>query len=373
MKIGKRMDTIEGFLFSEVRESLSLIETEGKTIPYKNSFVPKILRKPLIVSDKGEIKGWKSGGRSALVYYRGKWYDLEGVKPSGKEWVPGVPEGGDTKLEAENELKAGALFSKYGKKNNIPALTEPICLFEYSKIKFKEEPVYASVLETKGDLRLSYFLGTYLTAAEKAYNRLKDDPSREAKIDQIINKIKAGLTNKIGQWVGFWYRCLDENNLLWGTSYEKKPDKMYILNSNAGNNNLTLYRLNDRVAVSIVDLNGLRTSEEKSKSLEIDRIKKRLSIFEMTLYILKRGRSGMNISQYQVLQTWASKLYKEITPPKGINIYQEQYGYDPFEELGLPKIDDLDIIASFNDGRRGIKPELIEETCVTNIYNMFWV
>jgi len=365
------MDTIEGFLFGEVREPLSLIKIEGKTFPYKNCYIPKIFRKPLKVSNKGGIKGWKSGGRSALIFYRGKWYDAQGVRPSEKEWVQGIPKGGDTKTEAENELKAGDLFFNYGQKNHVPALMKPICLFEYSNIKFQGEPVYAAVLETKGDLRLSHFLGNYLTAAANAYNRLKNDPSREAKINQITNNIKDGLTNKIGQWVGFWYRCLDENNLLWGTSYEEKPDKTYILNSNAGNNNLTLYRLNNGVAVGIVDLDGLQTAERKSKKLEVDRIKKRLSIFEVTLYLLKLGKSTINISQYQFLQTWASKLYTQITPPKGINIYQEQYGYDPLQELELPKIDDLDIIACFNNGRRGIKPESIKETYITNIDKIF--
>lgn len=364
---------IKDFLFGEVKEPLFLAETEGKIVPYNNHNVPEIFRKPLIVSEKGTIRGWKSGGRSALIHFKGKWYDIEGVRPSGKEWLPGLPEGGNTELEAKNELKAGSLLFCYGQKNGVTPLTKPICLFEYSKMKFQGEPLYAAVLETRGDLRLSYFLGDYLTAAAEAYERLKNDSGREAKIDRISQRIKNGLTNKIGQWTGFWYRCLDENNLLWGTSYNEEADKTFSLNSNAGNNNLTFYRVNHGVAVSIIDLNGLRVSEQKAKTLEIDRIKKRLSIYEMTLHILKLGKTATNISQYQFAQTWASKMYKEIAPPRGLNIYEEQYGYDPLQELGLPRIDELEITQSFDKGREGAKPELIEEKYVLSIDKMFFV
>jgi hypothetical protein len=208
--------------------------------------------------------------------------------------------------------------------------------------------------------------------AAEAYEKLRNDSNKETKIDKITNDLKSRLTNKIGQWTGFWYRCLDESNLLWGTSYDEKPDKT-TLNSNAGNNNLTFYRFKEGIGVAIVDLNGLRVAEEKTKSLEIDRIKKRLSTFEMTLHLLKHGKSAIDISQYQVLQTWASRLYRKISPPEGVNVYLEQYGYDPLEELALPQIDELDIIRSFNDGRKGMKPEFIEERCIASIRKMFLI
>jgi hypothetical protein len=364
--------TLKRFLLGEAREPLCLAEAEGKTIPCGNGHVPKIFSKPLIVSDRGEINGWKSGGRSALLHYEDRWYDLEGVRPSDKEWMLGFPEGGSTRTEAENELKASALFHQYGQNLGIDALTRPVCLFEYSKIQFRGERLYASVLETRGDLRLSHFLGSYLTVAAEAYEKLRNDSNKETKIDKITNDLKSRLTNKIGQWTGFWYRCLDESNLLWGTSYDEKPDKT-TLNSNAGNNNLTFYRFKEGIGVAIVDLNGLRVAEEKTKSLEIDRIKKRLSTFEMTLHLLKHGKSAIDISQYQVLQTWASRLYKSISPPEGVNVYLEQYGYDPLEELALPQIDELDIIRSFNDGRKGMKPEFIEERCIASIRKMFLI
>jgi len=371
----EKTKTIEGFLFGETREPLYLVETEGKIFPYKNRYVPKIFKKPLMISEKGEIEGWKSkawksGGRSALLRYRGRWYDIEGVRPSEKEWTSGIPEGGDTKKEAESELDVGDLFYRYGQENDVSALMKPICLFEY-KTKFNGEPVCASVLETVGDLRLSHFLGKYLTVAGNALERLTNVPSREAKADCIINKVKDGLTDKIGQWVGFWYRCLDKNNLVWGTRYVENPDGTYDVYSNAGTNNIAAYRLKDGVAVGITDLDSCAPSEQKLKNLEIDRIKKRLSIFEMTLHILKHGRSGVNISQYQISQVYASRLYTQITPPRGINYFQEVLGYDPLQDFELPRLHELDIIKCFNEGRKGIKPQFIEERCVTNVDEMF--
>jgi hypothetical protein len=383
--IGKTEPIVE-FLFGEVREPLYLIKTVGNVFPFMDCYVPKIFREALIdresflllwkslqFSDKRGIKGWKAGGRSGLVYYKGIWYDIEGVRPTEKEWRPGIPEGGDTKEEAENELNAGALFFDYGMKNNIPSLMKPICLFEYTNIKFKGEPLYAPVLTTKGDYRLNNLLGDYLEVAKEAYERLQNlkKPLRDAKIDRITDNIKEGLTNKIGQWTGWWYCCLEKNNHLWGTNYVKNPDETYEADSNVGNNNLAVYRLNDGVAIGINDLNGYLVPDQKRRGLEIDRLKKRLSIWEGTLHLLKHGKSAINISQYQTLQTWASKIYTGITPPRGINIFQKEVGYDPFGEIELPKVDEFDIIKSFNEGRSGKKPELIDERYITNIKEMF--
>jgi hypothetical protein len=362
---------IRWLLFGEVRKPLNLVETDGKTLAYRGCQVPKIFREPLIASAKGEIKGWESGGRSALVHYKGVWYDIEGVRPTGREWELGVPEGGDTKEEAENELNAGALFFDYGEKNEIPALMKPICLFEYSNIKFHGNHLYAPVLASKGDYRLNSLFADYSTAAGEAYERLKDDPNRDAKIDQITINIKEGLTNKIGLWAGFWYRCLEENNHLWGTNYVKNPDGTYNANSNAGNNNLAAYRFNGGVVIGINDLNGYVIPDKNRRNIEIDRIKKRLSIWEATLLLLKHGKSVTNISQYQILQTYASRLYTQITPPTGINYFQEVLGYDPLQEIELPEIDELDIIKCFNDGRSGKKPELIDERYITNVKSFF--
>jgi len=371
----KKLGTIEGFLFGEAREPLCLIETEGKTLPYKEYYIPKIFKKPLMIFEGGKIEGWKSkawksGGRSALLYYKGKWYDIEGVRPSEKEWTPEVPEGGDTRKEAESELNVGDLFYCYGQENNIHALMKPVCLFEYN-MKFHGEPICAPVLETLGDLRLAHFLGKYLTVAGNAFERLKNDSPREKKIDRITGKVKEKLTNKIGLWVGFWYRCLDKNNLVWGTRYVENPDGTYDVYSNSGTNNLAAYRLKDGVAVGITDLDSCTPSEQKLKDLEIDRIKKRLSIFEITLHVLTHGKSAVNISQYQVSQVYASRLYTQITPPKGINYFQEVLGYDPLQELELPRLDELDIIKCFNEGKNGKKPEFIDEKCIVNIDNMF--
>lgn len=378
MKMRKKIETIEEFLFGEAREPLYLVETEGKTFPYKEHYVPKIFNKPLMISKNGNIKGWKSkawksGGRSALLHYRGKWYDIEGMKPSEKEWTSEIPEGGDTKREAESELNIGDLFHHYGQENNVAALMSPVCLFEYD-IKFHGEPVCASVLETLGDLRLSHFLGKYLTIIRNTFEKLKrNDLSRDGKIDRIISEVKESLTNKIGQWVGFWYRCLDKIGLIWGTSYVQNSDGTYGVNSNSGNNNLTFYRLNNGVAVGITDLDSCAPSEQTLRDLEIDRIRKRLSIFEMALHILKHGNSAVNISQYQVSQIYASKLYTQINPPKGINYFQEVLGHDPLQDFELLRLDELDIIRCFNDGRKGTKPEFIEERHIANIDEIFSV
>lgn len=370
-KMEKKTEGIKWFLFGEVRNSLNLMETKGNTFTYCGRQVPKIFRKPLRASDKGRIKGWESGGRSALVYYKDIWYDIEGVRPTGREWAPGIPEGGDTKEEAENELNTGALFFDYGRRNKISALMEPICLFEYSNIKFQGKPLYAPVLTSKGDYRLNSLFAKFSTAAGEAYERLKDAPNRDVKIDQITNNVKEGLTNKVGLWVGFWYRCLEENNHLWGTSYVENPDGTYNVNSNVGNNNLAAYRLNGGVAIGINDLNGYVIPDQKKRIIEVDRIEKRLSIWEATLHLLKHGKSVTNISQYQILQTYASRLYTQISPPTGINYFEEVLGYDPLQDIELPKMGEFDIIKCFNDGRNGKKPDMIDERYITNIKEFF--
>jgi len=374
VKIGKA-ETAEWFLFGETRERIYLVETGGKTIPYKSHVIPRIFSKPLKVSEEGGIEGWrsrawKSGGRSALLHSEGKWYDIEGVRPSEKEWTPGIPRGGDTRNEAENELSIGDLFHQYGQEEGTSALMKPVCLFEYD-LKFHGESVCAPVLETLGDLRLSHFLGDYLTAARRAYNQLRNSASSKQEIDRITNRIKDGLTNKIGAWVGFWYRCLEKKKLLWGTTYLENPDGTYSVNSNAGNNNLSAYRLGDGAAIGIVDLDSCSSSDQTAKTLELDRITKRLSIYEMTLHLLKHGTSPVNMSQYQIQQTLASRLYRQIAPPKGIDYYEE-IGYgSPLQGIELPKLEELEIIKSFEDGRRGEKPQLIQEKYIANIDEMF--
>jgi len=77
------------------------------------------------------------------------------------------------------------------------------------------------------------------------------------------------------------------------------------------------------------------------------------------------------MSQYQIQQTLASRLYRQIAPPKGIDYYEE-IGYgSPFQEIRLPKLEELEIIKSFEDGRRGEKPQLIQEKYIANIDEMF--
>lgn len=364
-------ETADWFFFGEARERIFLVGTGGKTIPYKNHDIPRILRKPLKVSEEGSIEGWKSrawksGGRSAILNFEGKWFDIEGVRPSEKEWTSGIPRGGDTRKEAENELNLGDLFYQYGQEEGLSALMKPVCLFEYN-LKFQGESVCAPVLETLGDLRLSHFLGDYLTAAARAYNQLRNSPSRKAEIDRITEKMKESLTNRIGAWVGFWYRCLDKNGLLWGTTHVKNPDGTYSVNSNAGNNNLAAYRVGDEAAIGIVDLDSCSSSDPTAKTVELDRIRKRLSIYEMTLHLLEHGTSAVNISQYQIVQTLGSRLYEQIAPPKGVNYYEEVGYGDPFEKIELPKLEELEIIRCFEEGRRGVKPELIRGEYVADI------
>ena len=156
-----------------------------------------------------------------------------------------------------------------------------------------------------------------------------------------------------------------------GNKLCQNADGTYNANSNAGNNNLAAYRLNGGVVIGINDLDGYVIPDQNKRNIEIDRIKKRLSIWEATLHLLKHGKSVTNISQYQILQTYASRLYTRITPPTGINYFQEALGYDPLQDIELPKIGEFNIIKCFNDGRNGKKPDMIDERYITNIKEFF--
>jgi len=342
--VSKLLDELS---WRENREQLSLTETEGDVIPYKDCNIPDVLEKPLRVSEEGKLHGWKSGERSVLVCYKEKWYKLKGVKPSTQEHsIPGVPRGCQKRSVAERELDASAAISDFGLENGIKAPMSPVCLFKY-RASFEGEPVCASVFEVKSDYRLSHFADKFLDAAEKAYRREERNACT----------IRQELTSKIGNWVGFWYRALEQHNLCWGTTNNENSGEVH---TNVGNHNLVAYRVGGGVGIGIVDLDRKETPNETTKKTELDIIRKRLSIFDGALYFLGNGRSAKSIRAYYYFQIFASM---------GLQIYGD--GFDPFHGVQLPDEDALGIIEHFDEGRKGKIPQPINAKFFTNTEDIF--
>jgi hypothetical protein len=210
---------------------MRLGHTNGTVFPYEDYELPVVLREPIVSNDCGPVLGYKSCGRSSIVPADGKWFKGKGVYPRPfKKWWTGEPFGGMSKDRALNELgsskKIHEKFKEYGYHGPII----PVALVEYD-IPFNEsEKIFAEVLESFGDSRLS-----------SVSSRLGHANGNMKLMKSMDGEYRGNLVRELVSWLGFCHRVIKESGEYPGeTSY--------------GLENYVLYSVGDGFGIGRVDL-----------------------------------------------------------------------------------------------------------------------
>jgi len=329
-------------LFNGDVRAVILSECEGATVPYKSN-IPDLFETPVKISDDGNVWGISSGRRSALVYENNEWYKLKGVCPSDKTYqVEDNPLGGQKRSAAIQELDASDLMSEYGRKKGVVAALEPVCYFDYD-IPFQGETVCASVLKTRGDMRLSNFYNRFLKTLQHLHeNNLNSD--------YTVCSIKKYLTNRIGEWLGFWYGSFEDKDMCWGSVLldMDRPPYFRVFDTNVGLDNIAIYNVEGGIGISMIDLDRHMETNERIKKFELNRIERMLEIFDGALHFLEYSNNTESILHW-ILDRWAASLGEGLT---AFSHPEEMF------DVALPE--EFEIIDYFESGRKGRVPEPID-------------
>jgi hypothetical protein len=322
-----------------------LERTTGEVVSYNGNEIPTLFKTPLKKSDLDSIVAVPSGQRSAIIETEGEVYKLKGIIPSNRKYEEeGVPFGCLKESSCLAELNASWVMTDFGNKKGVKPPLEPALYFRYG-ISFEGEPVCCSVQKVGGEDRLVVVGHNLMNTAEAAFkNNLRDG--------EKISEIRQRFTNRIGEWLGFWYGSLERANLCWGTIYfgSKAPQ------TNLGIHNIVLYPVDGGIGLSMVDLDkSYMHPSDRVKEYEINHIRKDLASFDSALYFLENGKHSSSIA--------AAYLQKMTSPHYPSGLFKK--GSDPFHGVLLPKDDDLEIIKHFEQGRKGKIPEPIEKEFFT--------
>lgn len=338
----KTLDDI--FVFDIKRETIYLEPTSGKTIPYNYTEIPSIFKEPLKKSDNiTSLVGIASGDRSALIKSEDEIYKLKGIIPSDRKWLVGnIPFGCLKETACLNELGASAAMNDFGSRNGIRAPMKPICYFQYETF-FRDEHVSCSVQAIKGDDRLAEYDLRFLLAVEESFRRKLRNRNK-------ISEIRELLTDRIGNWLGFWYGALERANLCWGSKFLKGK----LLDTNVGAHNIVLHPTENGIGIGLVDLDySHKNPNKKVREWELYHIKKILSSYDGTLYFLENGCTLKSIRNYFIYQSTPLVKY-------------EAFKDDSIRGVTPPKEEDLEIIRYFEEGRKGRPPLPIDKEFFTN-------
>jgi len=333
------------FVFDIKRETIYLEPTSGKTIPYNYTEIPYIFKTPLKKSDNiTDLVGTSSGDRSALIKSEDEIYKLKGIIPSDRRWEIGdVPFGCLKETSCLNELNASATMNDFGSRNGIQAPMKPVCYFQY-EIYFRGEHVSCSVQAIKGEDRLIEYDDRFLFAVEEAFRRNLRNSNK-------ISEIREQLTDRIGNWLGFWYGALERANLCWGSIFFNRK----LIDTNVGSHNIVLYPFDNCIGIGLVDFDMSHKNPDKGvREWELDHIKKTLSIYDGMLYFLENGSNVESIRKYFIRQSALS-----------ISIQAFRDDIVSFHGVELPKEDDLEIMKHFEEGRGGRPPLTIDKEFFT--------
>jgi len=327
-----------------------LEQTSGRVIPFGNEEVPQTFEKPLKKSDyKTDISGMPSGSRSVLIDLEGEMYKLKGIIPSNKGYEEvDVPFGCLKTTACERELRATQVMYKFGLKHGVKTPMRPVGYFQYDII-FHDEHVACCIQNVEGDDRFIDFFDSFHFCLEELYKR---DLRSRSKIDEVREQ----LTNRIGNWVGYWYGALERANLCWGSIFHKPRG----LETNVGSHNMVVYPVNRGIGIGLVDLDKSHRLTKKTKEYELNRIKKILSKYDGMLYFLEKGRELSSLKLYFIRQDWLSY---------GIPPFKK--GVDPFKGIPCPDEEEMEIIQHFENGRKGIQPLPIDKKFFTNTQEKF--
>lgn len=148
-------------IYSHPRSSVILVKRSGSAIPYNGNALPEILKYPLVKSEKkkadcGDIAGFNSGNRSAIVYDgRGAIYKLKGCALGGGSWNT-QPYGGMSQDKCSNELDSNAEIAEiYAEFGVIPPLI-PEGHYAYDD-KFDGGNISCAIMKSSGDTRFNEF------------------------------------------------------------------------------------------------------------------------------------------------------------------------------------------------------------------------
>jgi hypothetical protein len=334
------------FIFEGSRSPVYLEPTNGKVVPYGINEVPPTFKIPLKKSSAVTcIRGVASGERTALMDSQNKRYKLKGIIPSNNGYEEeDVPYGCLKETACLRELDAAQAMTDFGLKKEIPSPLKPVGHFQYETF-FQDERVSCCVEEVKGDDRLGQCNGKFLPTLEKAFRRGYRNKEK-------ISEVREQFTNRIGNWMGFWYGALENANLCWGSIFYHPIAPQ----TNVGSHNIVLYPVDRGVGVGMVDLDkSHKGPSEKVRDWELDHIRKELSLYDGTLHFLEKGTKSEAMRNYFIHQLAAS-----------INLPAFRKGFDPFYGVNPPKEGEMEIIKCFEEGRRGVKPIPIEKDFFTN-------
>lgn len=269
---------MEVYFFHELQE-ISLIHTQGEVINFEE--LPSVLNKPLVIKPEGNIQGFESGGRGALIpnetYER--FFKIKGCDPSinpfeDREDPIGGQRFSSTQAELDNAAKLGSLFEKEG----LTPAYRPVGYFlynmEFTHPKGREtERLAASLFEINGETRLGDFIGklvpprfwirrnpyaggkVWLHAGESSYYLPIDV------YETIPPEVKSVL-EKFGIWAGLIKGFMDRYNYTW-TSRELPTNahlKNFVLLGD-GNDERAEY-----ISLGAVDFDRSKRWKEEDKS-----------------------------------------------------------------------------------------------------------
>lgn len=338
----------DGFLFMPGSTELRLTECDyGRVLPYGRE--PTAFKTPLIKTERSVgIRAYSSGKRSALLNVDGSWYKIKGVAPTDARFEGrDTPVGGQKADAVARELNAANAMVECGREHGVKAPMAPACAFDYGR-KFLGNDIYASVLEVRGDYRLS-------DLASSLADRLVDmyrNGVREA--DEL-----RGMVNGIADFLGFWYGGFERAGLCWGTLSRDDPGSgRRVPRSSAGMHNIAFYTMDGGIGVGMVDLGKSCARTPGKVEFEVKRIRNALRALEGGLYFLEHGRGCDSIVN------WISDYSMKTIAPK-MSLFSGCF--DPYD--GVPEPKEFEAIKHFERGRRGSTPRPLDQATFYDVVN----
>lgn len=337
---------------------------------------------PVVISDKEDgIKAFRSGYRSAIVDSNGLFYKLKGINPKPGETFCGdgfTPMGCQTEKACKIELRVTQLMHDYGVKNGVPAPYVPAGSFDFGLKDELNQNLCASVFKLNPKVSWDGFLDHRLDNF-CFVQTLKDEYDKGCR-----DCSKLGLEfNKIAQWVGFWYKCLVDNMIEWGSTFRND-----VFDTNIHSGNVLLYKSGDGFIACPVDMDGcVNVSHIKAEyraenvKFEVEYIEKFLCVFDAMMFGFKQKDSNVTINFTDIMKfprkaekmdchvfdlciKYVSAVHMSPVSPRDLLLH---LGCDPRDYLDFTSnYHNSAFFKSLRNGLSGEIPELIDAELITN-------
>ena len=188
----------------EPHERVKLSHVEGAVEPYKGYRLPDVLAEPVRANITGDILGYSSGYRSALLKADGVWFKCKGIKPTPLPFLGHpVPYGSLTLERSVNELESNAKLDEklreYGYSNGP---LRPAGRIDY-EVPFEDGKCHGAMLRCFGDSRLL----SMFESIEGKMNEGRKLPCSGSEFENLLS----GMCS----WAGFMQKALQESSLLY--------------------------------------------------------------------------------------------------------------------------------------------------------------